>query len=113
MTIEAVAEAEVEGEKKQTPGGKLTAQAGASRPGWVLWPAQVSFAVDADEMHETLYPYREHPKTYLLEAAYGLRSTYLQNKTLIERRELIFRLALVALGVETVLWALALALVLA
>lgn len=81
--------------------------------GWVLWPARVLFAVDADDMHETLYPYRDYPKIYLLEAAYGLRSTYLQNKTLIERRELVFRLALVALGLETVLWALALGLVLA
>jgi hypothetical protein len=80
--------------------------------GWVLWPAQVLFALDADEMHETLYPHREHPKTYLLEAAYGLRSTYLENETVIERRELVFRLALASLGVETVLWALALALAL-
>jgi len=43
-------------------------------------------------------------------AAYGLHEVYLENEEVIERRELVFRLALLALGAETVLWALALAL---
>jgi hypothetical protein len=78
--------------------------------GWVLWPARVLFAVDADRMYEELCPYRGDPEAYLLEAARGLRNVHLDNETIIERRELIFRLALLALGAETLLWALALAL---
>ena len=39
-----------------------------------------------------------------------MRDAYLKNKEVIERRELVFRLALVALGTETLLWTLALAL---
>jgi hypothetical protein len=78
--------------------------------GWVLWPARVSFAVDIDLMDEKLYPDWEDPAAYLLRAAYGLRNAYIENKTVIERREFIFRLALLTLGAETLLWALALAL---
>jgi hypothetical protein len=80
--------------------------------GWVLWPARVLFAVDADRMYEELVPDRESPAIYLLRAAYGLRDAYLENEKVIERREIIFRLALAALGAETILWAFALALVL-
>ena len=54
----------------------------------------------------------EDPATYLLRAAYGLRNAYIENKAVIGRREFIFRLALLALGAETLLWALALALAL-
>ncbi len=82
---------------------------GASAGG-VLWPAQVLFAVDADLVEEELFPYRDDPAAYLLEAARGLREAYRENQEVIERRELVFRLALLALGAETVLWALALAL---
>ena len=78
--------------------------------GAVLWPARVSFAVDIDRMHDELAPYRGDSEVYLLEAAHGLRNVYLKNETSIERRELVFRLALLALGAETLLWALALAL---
>jgi hypothetical protein len=45
-----------------------------------------------------------------LGAARGLREAYRENQEVIERRELVFRLALLSLGVETLLWALALAL---
>jgi hypothetical protein len=78
--------------------------------GWVLWPAPVVFALDADRVHEELDPDREDPAAYLLRAAYGLHNAYLDNERIIERRELVFRLALIALGAETLLWALALAL---
>jgi hypothetical protein len=78
--------------------------------GGVLWPARVLFAVDADRIEEELVPYREDPASYLLEAARGLREAYRENQEVIERRELVFRLALLSLGVETLLWALALAL---
>jgi hypothetical protein len=78
--------------------------------GWVLWPARVLFAVNADHVHEELDPDRKDPGAYLLRAAYGLHNAYLDNERIIERREFIFRLALVALGTETLLWALALAL---
>jgi hypothetical protein len=78
--------------------------------GWVLWPAQVLFAVDADRVEEELLPYREDPAAYLLEATHGLRGAYRENRKVIARRELVLRFALIALGAETVLWALALAL---
>jgi hypothetical protein len=39
-----------------------------------------------------------------------LHNAYLENERVIERRELVFRLGLLALGAETLLWALALAL---
>jgi len=78
--------------------------------GWVLWPARVLFALDADRVEEELVPYREDPASYLLEAAHGLHNAYLENEDVMERRELVFRLALLALGAETLLWALALAL---
>jgi hypothetical protein len=61
-------------------------------------------------VEEELFPYREDPAAYLLEAAHGLHNAYLENERVIERRELVFRLALLALGAETLLWALALAL---
>jgi hypothetical protein len=78
--------------------------------GAVLWPAQVSFAVNADRLYDALSSDREAPEVYLLKAARGLRNVYLRNETVIERRELVFRLALTSLGMETLLWALALAL---
>jgi hypothetical protein len=78
--------------------------------GWVLWPARVLFAINADRVHEELDPYREDPATYLLEAAYGSHNAYVDNERIIERRELVFGLALLALGAETLLWVLALSL---
>jgi hypothetical protein len=78
--------------------------------GWVLWPARVRFALDAGEMHRALHPDRDEPSKLILRAAYGLREAYLTNRRLIEQRELIFRLALLALGAETPLWSIALAL---
>jgi hypothetical protein len=78
--------------------------------GGVLWPAPVVFALDADHVQEELSPFREDPAVYILRAAHGLRDAYLENQEVIKRRELVFRLALLALGAETLLWALALAL---
>ncbi len=78
--------------------------------GAVLWRARVSFAIDADRVQEELVPYREDPAAYLLEAAHGLHNAYIENEKVIERREFVFVLALLALGAETLLWALALAL---
>jgi hypothetical protein len=71
---------------------------------------RVSFAIDADRVQEELVPYREDPSAYLLRAARGLHDAYLENERVIERREKGFALALFALGVETLLWALTLAL---
>ena len=76
--------------------------------GWVLWPAQVLFALDAGEMHRALYADRDVPSNLMLRAAFGLHEAYVNNRTVIARRELVFRLALLALGVQTLLWALAL-----
>lgn len=78
--------------------------------GGVLWPARVSFAVDADRVEKELSPYREDPAAYLLRAAHGLRDVSRNNHEVIERRELFFGLALLSLGAETLMWALALAL---
>ena len=78
--------------------------------GAVLWRARVSFAIDADRVQEELVPYREDPAAYLLRAARGLHDVYLENEWVIERREKVFGLALFALGAETLLWALTLAL---
>ena len=78
--------------------------------GAVLWPAPVLFAVNANRVEDELFPFREDPAAYLLEAAHGLHNAYIENEQVIERRELVFRLALLALGAETLLWALALAL---
>lgn len=78
--------------------------------GWVLWPASVLFALNADRVKDELLPYREDPVAYLLEAAHGLQNAYLENEKVIERREFIFGLALITLGAETLLWVLALAL---
>jgi hypothetical protein len=78
--------------------------------GAVLWRTRVSFAIDADLVQEELVPYREDPAAYLLRAARGLHDVYLENDRIIERREKAFGLALFALGAETLLWALTLAL---
>jgi hypothetical protein len=78
--------------------------------GWVLWPAQVSFVVDADRVEKELAAYREDPAAYLLRAGHGLRDVSRENQEVIERRERVFSLALIALGAETLMWTLALAL---
>ena len=61
-------------------------------------------------MQEELVPYREEPAAYILRAARGLHDVYLANERVIERREKVFGLALFALGAETLLWVLTLAL---
>jgi hypothetical protein len=76
--------------------------------GWVLWPAQVRFALDASEMHRALYADWDEPLNVMLRAAYGLHEAYVSNRPVIAQRELMFRLALLALGAQTLLWALAL-----
>lgn len=78
--------------------------------GWVLWPARVSFTVDIDRMYDELAPSRKDPAVYLLRAGHGLRDVSRKNRKVIERRELVFSLALIALGTETLMWTLALAL---
>jgi hypothetical protein len=49
-------------------------------------------------------------EAYLLRAGHGLRDVSRENREVIERRELVFSLALIALGTETLMWTLALAL---
>jgi hypothetical protein len=63
-----------------------------------------------DRVEKELSPYREDPAAYLLRAGHGLRDVSRKNRTVIERRELVFSLALIALGIETLMWTLALAL---
>ncbi len=76
--------------------------------GWVLWPAKVLFAFDVDKMYRNLNVGDDMPETLGLRAAYALREAYITNRAIIEQRETIFRLALIALGLETVFWVLAL-----
>jgi hypothetical protein len=53
---------------------------------------------------------RDMPSNLMPRAAFGLHEAYMNNRTVITRREPVFRLALLALGAQTLLWALALVL---
>jgi len=44
-----------------------------------------------------------------LAVAYSARDRYRENKTIIDRLELLFQAGVLSLGVQTLLWALALA----
>jgi hypothetical protein len=43
--------------------------------GWVLWPARVLFALDADRVEEELFPYREDPEAGPVEESSIMIST--------------------------------------
>ncbi|MDP9345890.1 MAG: hypothetical protein M3P44_09220 [Actinomycetota bacterium] len=76
---------------------------------YVLWPRELSFAFDARATYAELYPLLDTVSEAQLRVAYSARDRYRSNKTAIDRLEVAFQVAVLALGLQTVLWALALA----
>ncbi|MEV4420375.1 hypothetical protein AB0L40_10440 [Patulibacter sp. NPDC049589] len=75
----------------------------------VLWPAQLLFAIDPEEMYAELYDDRDDPAVYLRRAANALREAHAENLAKLDLRDLWFRISAILLGAQTLLWALALA----
>jgi hypothetical protein len=67
------------------------------------------FAYDARATYAELYPLLESVPEAQLRVAYSARDRYRSNKRTIDRLELAFQTAVLTLGVQTVLWAIALA----
>jgi hypothetical protein len=76
---------------------------------YVLWPRELRFAIDARATYTDLYPLLDDPAEAQLRVAYGARDRYTHNKKSIDQLELAFQAAVLMLGAQTVLWALALA----
>jgi hypothetical protein len=76
---------------------------------FILWPRTLRFAFDARRTYEELYPFAARIPEAQLRVAYSARDRYVENKNVIDRLELAFQGAVVFLGGQTVLWALALA----
>jgi hypothetical protein len=81
--------------------------------GWlsllVLWPRELRFAFDARRTYAELYPLLDNVPEAQLRVAYGARDRYQANKRTIDWLELAFQAAVLTLGVQTVLWAVAVA----
>jgi hypothetical protein len=75
----------------------------------VLWPREMSFVFDARETYGELYPLIDKISEAELSVAYSARDKYWANKKTIDNLEVAFQVAVVALGAQTLLWALALA----
>jgi hypothetical protein len=71
----------------------------------VLWPRELSFAYDARATYAELYPLLDSFSEAQLRVAYSARDRYRSNKRVIDRLELAFQGAVVTLGLQTVLWA--------
>jgi ABC-type transport system involved in cytochrome bd biosynthesis fused ATPase/permease subunit len=76
---------------------------------YVLWPRELSFVFDARRTYAELYELLDNPAEAQLRVAYGARDRYRTNKRTIDTLELMFQAAVLTLGLQTVLWALALA----
>lgn len=76
----------------------------------VLWPAKLRFAIDTPSMYAELYEHRGDPATFLIRAANVMQAAYDANRDPIDRREVYFRWAIGAVGIETVAWLIAIAL---
>jgi len=76
---------------------------------FVLWPRQLSFAFDARATYAELYPLLDRVAEAQLRVAYAARRRYRLNKDVIDDLETAFQVAVLTLGVQTVLWAAALA----
>jgi ABC-type transport system involved in cytochrome bd biosynthesis fused ATPase/permease subunit len=76
---------------------------------YVLWPRELSFAFDARRTYAELYELLDNPAEAQLRVAYSARDRYRTNKRTIDTFELMFQGAVLTLGLQTVLWALALA----
>jgi len=76
----------------------------------VLWPrGRLSFAFDARATYAQLYPVLGNVAEAQLRVAYSARDRYQSNKHTIDRLELAFQAAVLSLGLQTLFWALALA----
>jgi len=73
----------------------------------VLWPRKLAFAFDARETYSRLYS--DDVAEAQLRVAYSARDRYEYNKRTIDRLEFAFQAAVVTLGLQTLLWTLALA----
>jgi hypothetical protein len=76
---------------------------------YVLWPRELSFAFDARLTYTALYGLIDTPDEAQLRIAYSARDRYLDNKHTIDALELRFQAAVLTLGLQTVLWVVALA----
>lgn len=77
---------------------------------FVLWPRQLSFAFDARATYAELYALLDRVAEAQLRVAYAARDRYQRNKRTIDDLETAFQIAVLTLGLQTVLWAVALAL---
>ena len=75
----------------------------------MLWPRELRFAFDARKTYAALADLVDRPAEAQLRVAYGARDRYEENKTTIDTLELVFQGAVQTLGLQTVLWAVALA----
>lgn len=75
----------------------------------VLWPRELRFAFDARKTYAELYPLLENVAEARLRVAYGARDRYRANKQTIDWLELAFQAAVLTLGLQTVLWTVAVA----
>jgi hypothetical protein len=76
---------------------------------YVLWPRQLSFAFDARATYAELYSLLDRVAEAQLRVAYAARDRYQLNKRTIDDLETGFQVAVVTLGVQTALWAVAIA----
>ena len=75
----------------------------------VLWPRELRFAFDARKTYAELYPLLDNVADAQLRVAYGARDRYRANKRTIDWLELAFQAAVLTLGLQTVLWTVAVA----
>jgi len=73
----------------------------------VLWPRDLRFTYDARELYARVYP--ADVADAQLRVAFAIRDQYAANKRVIDRLELAFEAAIIALGLQTLSWTLALA----
>jgi hypothetical protein len=76
---------------------------------FVLWPRTLRFAFDARLTYRELFPLAEDVAQAQLRVAYSARDRYVENKEVIDGLEFAFQVAVLCLGAQTLLWALALA----
>jgi hypothetical protein len=75
----------------------------------VLWPRELRFAFDARKTYAELYPSIDNFAEAQLRVAYSARDRYRANKRTIDWLEVAFQVAVLMLGVQTLLWAIAVA----
>jgi hypothetical protein len=73
----------------------------------VLWPRELSFAFDARQTYARLFAHQDSAAQAQLDIAYAAGDRYRSNKRTIDRLETAFQTAVLALGLQTLLWTLA------